>query len=152
MNFTSQRSPYTNVYVDASLNAAHVECERFIPSATFRQNLLSIIELIKAKKLFACIYDIRKLKSLPPQDQDWFIDVAFPLLIKTSLRKIAVLESATSAGLLDLNQLVYTHYPSIPFELQYFEDVASSLEWISNPLPTVNESSFATRKEMAPAF
>ncbi|RNI23473.1 hypothetical protein [Rufibacter latericius] len=111
-----------------------------------------MIELIETNYLVSCIYDIRKLKSLPPLDQDWFIDVVLPQLSRTSIRKVAVLESLTSNGLLDLNQLVYTRHYSIPFELQYFEDVATALEWISRPLEARHQSAMATHQNVSPLF
>ncbi|WP_210462078.1 hypothetical protein [Rufibacter roseolus] len=111
-----------------------------------------MIELIKKNNLLACIYDIRQLKSIPPQDQDWFIDEVLPLLLNTPIRKVAVLEATNGTGLLDLNQLVYSKYLSIPFELQYFEDVASALEWISKTTPLDNNPLVSSRQRLASAL
>ncbi|MBC3540524.1 hypothetical protein ACFSC6_11600 [Rufibacter sediminis] len=127
------------------MHAVHIECEGFVPSDIFRRTLLGVVTLIKDRNLSSCIYDIRRLKSLPPLDQDWFLDEVLPLLMKTSLRHVAVLESATSSGILDLNQLVYTKLHSIPFELQYFEDVAPALEWISSSLSAPARTTDAPR-------
>ncbi|KAA3440684.1 hypothetical protein [Rufibacter hautae] len=152
MDLDCQKSPYTNIFVDASLQAVHIACEGLVPSDTFRRTLLYVMELIKSNNLLACIYDIRQLKSIPPQDQDWFIDEVLPLLMDAPIRKVAVLEAANGTNLLDLNQLVYSKYLSIPFELQYFEDVASALEWVSKTTPLENNPLTSSRKSLASAL
>ncbi|WP_207436181.1 hypothetical protein [Sabulibacter ruber] len=148
MQLTCQTLPYTNVYVDNTLRVVHVEYEGFVPSSVYRKTILWVLELIKTSNLEACVYDIRKLKSLQPQDQDWLIDEILPMLKKTPMRKLAVLESKSELGQLNLSQLVY--YTPFSFELQYFEDAESALEWIKQSQTADNLSATSRKIESMP--
>ncbi|ALI99232.1 hypothetical protein DC20_09900 [Rufibacter tibetensis] len=124
--------------------SVHITYNGFVSSNTFRQSILSVVEFITSNKIEAGIYDIRRMHSLPPQDQDWFIDEVLPLLLRTSLKKVAILESFSGLGQLNLNHLVYCQFLSIPFEMQYFEDIASSLQWISQTSCLEEKYSFSS--------
>ncbi|WP_205503521.1 hypothetical protein [Rufibacter psychrotolerans] len=136
MKLACQTLPYINVYLETNLRVVHVECQGFVPSSIYRQTILRVLDVIKAHHLVGWVYDIRKLKSLHPHDQDWFIDDVLPLLTQTLVRKLAVLESTSELGQLNLSHLVYSTHTPFSFELQYFADVASSLEWIAQTSAT----------------
>ncbi|GGK83971.1 STAS/SEC14 domain-containing protein [Rufibacter glacialis] len=123
--------PYTYIYTNLGAQVVHLALEGFVPSSVFRQSILNVIEFIKAKGITAAIYDSRRMRSLPPQDQDWFFDEALPLLLKSQLRRVAVVEPSTGADTLNLNHMVYSNHFFMPFEMQYFGEVSSALEWIA---------------------
>ena len=143
MRIACQTLPYANVYLDTSLQVIHVEWDGLVPSYVFRQTIACVLELLKSREVYGCIYDLAKLKSIPPQDQDWLIEEVVPLLSKSSLRKVAFLESFTRLGQLNMSELVYSSFPTINFEFQYFENVEAAMEWLGQKNFTAQRHKFA---------
>ncbi|RNI32563.1 hypothetical protein EFA69_04390 [Rufibacter immobilis] len=108
------------------------------------------MEIVKNEHFKAGIYNVSKLRSLHPHDQDWLIDEILPILIHSSMAKVAILESTLGASQLNFNHLVYTLHASFPFELQYFEDVDSALEWVSKPLDKNSDAAFSFESKDLP--
>jgi len=123
--------PYIYIHSKLGAQVVHLALEEFVPSNVFRQSILTVIEFIKSRGITAAIYDSRRMRSLPPQDQDWFFDEALPMLLKSQLCRVAVVESSNGAGTFNLNHMVYSNHFFMPFEMQYFGEVASALDWVA---------------------
>ncbi|MFB9863276.1 hypothetical protein [Rufibacter immobilis] len=150
MKLACQTLPYTSVYIDADLHVVHIICEGYVPSSVFRQTISTALEIVKNEQFTAGIYNVSKLRSLHPHDQDWLIDEILPTLMHTSMTKVAIMESTLGASQLNFNHLVYTLDASCPFELQYFEDVDSALEWVSQPVDKDTSTTFSFESKDLP--
>jgi hypothetical protein len=111
--------------------------------------MLYALNLVKTHQLQMCIYDTHQLESFSPQDQDWLTDEVLPLLIQTTVRKVALVESPKGVGNLNLSHMVYISYSFIPFELQYFDDVPASFQWITQRRPQETKATVADQPRSA---
>ncbi|AKQ47258.1 hypothetical protein TH63_19030 [Rufibacter radiotolerans] len=142
--------PYANIYVDTNLQVIHVEWSGLVPSYIFRQTVTTALEHIQLRELYGCIYDLTNLKSIQQQDQEWLMHDVLPLLSNSTLRRIACLESPNQMGQLDMIDLVYCAGPTINFKFQYFEDVASALDWLGKGQKAASKYKVAQERSIMP--
>lgn len=127
------QTSYATLYIDHDSHIGHLEWNGIIPSASYRETMLHVLEVIKKHKILFGIQDLKKLRPLSPMDMDWMVHEYMPMLLNSPLKKIAILESEDSLDTLNLRDMVYTPYTELTFRLEYFDDVASALSWFKTP-------------------
>lgn len=110
-----------------------MEWEGLVPSHVFKHTLLCVLNILANHQVQGCLFDLIKMKGISPKDQDWLVEEILPAMSEAKLRKVAFLETSFNrTGHLNLTELVYSKFPVILFEFQYFEDVASAMDWLGN--------------------
>src|SRR5688572_10970878 len=85
--------PYVTIYFDESKSLGIAEWRGSLTSADYREAFGKCLELTNEKKLANWLGDNRKLLAISEEDQEWTFQVAAPILLRSSLRKMATLVS-----------------------------------------------------------
>lgn len=99
-------------------------------STEFREAFWKCIELTNEKKLENWLGDNRKMKAISEQDQEWTFQVATPLLLRSTLRKMATVVSEDIFNQMAVTTMFDRAAPVLTFENQYFKEFEKALEWL----------------------
>src|SRR5688572_1974534 len=122
--------PYVTIYFDGSKSLGIAEWRGSLTSAEYREAFGKCLELTNEKKLVNWLGDNRKLLAISEQDQEWTFQVAAPILLRSTLQKMATLVSEDMYSQMAVTGLFDRASPVISFENQYFKEFEKALEWL----------------------
>ncbi|WP_299759277.1 hypothetical protein [uncultured Pontibacter sp.] len=122
------------IKVCQTLSILHIVCKKHFENKELRQNLLEVMELIKAHKIRYFLGDVRSLHYMKMEDANWLSTTILPVMKICSLQKWARVENPNS--MIELNSLQLKHKlefeETCKHELQFesFVDEESALHWL----------------------
>ncbi|MGV3538891.1 MAG: hypothetical protein ACO1OQ_03720 [Rufibacter sp.] len=131
MKIIYQSVPHAAISLNLDNQVLQVDFDGLVSSSVYRKTLLHALDIIVSRGIQKCIYNRNKLKTLSPDDHDWVAEQLLPLLLQTTVQKVAILESHDSLEQLNLRNMVYAPYLSLSFEVQYFEEPDLALNWLN---------------------
>jgi hypothetical protein len=123
--------PYLTLYLDEQKKLAIAEWKGVLSSAEYREAFMKCLELMYEKKLENWVGDNRKMKAISEQDQEWTFQVAAPLLLRSTLRKMATLVSEDIYNQMAVTTMFDRAAPMMSFENQYFKDFDQAMDWLN---------------------
>lgn len=106
-----------------------------VSSSEYRKALDKILRIARKEKATYWLSDQTHATTLDLTDQHWTTDVWMPKIFKTQLRKLAILLPHDIYNNMVLEDFIQQAEGRCPFEIQFFSDAESAIEWFHEPVP-----------------
>ncbi|PLX02567.1 MAG: hypothetical protein C0595_10290 [Marinilabiliales bacterium] len=101
----------------------------FAQGDSYRLGLNKGLELIESKKSNCWLADLREMKVLSLEDQDWSNNDWFPRAIKGGIRKMAIVLPTSSLGKIGVKSIM-KKVGGIEIETSYFPTIKEAEKWL----------------------
>lgn len=103
----------------------------FVAGDKYRSGVELALKFIEENDLIGWIADLREMRILTSADQDWTNTILFPKLFKTTLERMAVINSRSAVNKLAIRNIFAKTDDVITFEIHYFDDLESAMDWVA---------------------
>ena len=124
-------SESVDIFHDPEHRILHMQWKRFADSNQFREALLFGLDQVNTHQISGWLGNLKHMESILPADEEWASKSWFPLLAKTSLRKMAIVTSLDYFNNVTVKRIMQTAEPLIGFETRYFVDPQDARDWLS---------------------
>lgn len=115
---------------DDDLGAVLMDWNGFMSSSEFYEANERVLELLKKKKSLKIIADLRNMKIIKLEDQEWLSKNWFPRIIAAGLSFVAIVESDDFFNRLTVNSI--TEKINNRITVKYFKTYLGARSWIRN--------------------
>ncbi|MER2997566.1 hypothetical protein [Pontibacter populi] len=130
---------YINIQLNDQLKFVYVEWLQHPPSEVFRQNFMKAVETCIDKKCEYWLSDSRAIHYLEFADQNWILELVYPLLPKANLLKFARVNTLESIALMDgarvCNTIEQLPEFKLKTQLEVFSSKEAALNWLFDGNP-----------------
>ncbi|MBL0339934.1 MAG: STAS/SEC14 domain-containing protein [Bacteroidetes bacterium] len=110
----------------------YMQWKDFATSQQYREGLTHALELVNEHGLEKWLGDLKMMQVILSSDEDWTNEVWYPLIAKSSLRKMAIVTSLDYFNNSAVRRIVTKAESVINFETRYFVDVNEAESWLKN--------------------
>jgi hypothetical protein len=131
---TLYQDEYIIIQLDEQLKFVYVEWLKHPSSEIFRQNFKKAIEACIDSNCQYWLSDARALHYVEFADQNWMLELIYPLLPKSNLLKFARVNTLESIALMDVARVctILEQFPEFKLktQLEVFNFKAAALDWM----------------------
>ncbi len=124
---------YTHLYLDESCKAiCHIWLSdtKSMLDADYRAEINGFFEFLEKYPQPNLLVNCLELNfTISPATQNWFLSLAVPKYVQCGVKKIAMILSNDFFAQVSTEQMVEDAKPTMPFELQYFNNQEDALKW-----------------------
>jgi hypothetical protein len=121
---------YLSIQYISEQKLIYLVWKRFATSAQFREGLNFALETVKENGIELWLANLKLMEVIAPADEEWASHTWFPLLGKSTIRKMAIVTSLDYFNNTSVKRIVSTAVPVLNFETRYFIDVTDAREWL----------------------
>ena len=131
---TIYQDEYINIKLDKRLKFVYLVWLQHPSSDVFRQNFAKAVEICIANECQYWLSDSRAMHYLEFADQNWMLELIYPLLPKMALLKFARVNTLESIALMDgarvCRQLEQLPEFKLKAQLEVFSSKEAALDWL----------------------
>ena len=106
----------------------------FLNSQEFREATTKCMELIQQEGLTHWLADNREMKAIRQADQQWFVENILPIMLQSSLKRMATLVSGDIFNQMAIDHIKEEAGPLDTIELRDFTDEVKAVAWLLLPV------------------
>ena len=122
--------PFLIITHDDEHKLIHLRWKQLATSEEFRGALNYALSVVMEKKVERWLANLRDMSIIREADRKWTNDEWFPKLVKTKLRKLAIVNSLDYLNQSSVTKIMTHAGNIINFETNYFTDVNAAKEWL----------------------
>lgn len=117
------------LWYDGNLNIVTIQWKRDISSREYREAFEVVLSSFNFYQTPGCISDVRKRGAVTEEDQKWFTENIIPELVKSGLKRAAIV-SPDDPVQADYYSFLRSTAQTSGFELRIFSSLEESLHWM----------------------
>ncbi len=117
-------------YYDENTNAAIGTFIGFLTQDEFITIANNLLDILETKKISKQLNDIKKMKVLKPEIDEWLKTIWFPKAKKAGLKYFAFVVPDDIFGKLSMNAVNQKANDSSGIEIQYFNNIEEAKQWL----------------------
>jgi signal transduction histidine kinase len=117
------------LYYDANINNTVIIWKRNVTSAEYRKTFEVVLETLKTYNTPGWIADLRNQGTIPPEDQQWFIETVLKAAAQNSLKRIAAV-GFTEPVRKDYFERMKKVTTNLGIELRTFDTLEAAVGWM----------------------
>lgn len=121
---------YLTIFADDGLKLIHLQWKKLASSEEFREGLNFALAHVLKNNTELWLANLRNMSVIREMDREWTNQQWFPRIIKSKLRKMAIVNSLDYFNQSAVQKIMTKADPIIRFETQYFEDKNKAKEWL----------------------
>ena len=121
---------HLTIKINLQSRSVYLEWKAFAGSSDYREGLNTALSLVKTHKLENWLANLRNMKAIRQEDQDWTNRDWFPQLAHSSLKKMAIVVSEDIFNQLAVDNIMQKSNGVIRFDTQYFNSDQSAQQWL----------------------
>jgi hypothetical protein len=121
--------PFLIVHYDEAVKCIIMEWKGFAFTNEMREGHNKGLELLKEKKAFRWISDLRLAKTVAEDDQEWLREDWKPRLLEAGMRYSAIIVPQSALGRIQMKTLMERSKDKIA-ERRYFDDIREAKAWL----------------------
>lgn len=122
---------FLEVQWDNEIKAVIMTWKKFVVGEPFRLGLNKGLELIIKQKAHKWLADLRKMKTLSIDDQNWSSLDWFPRAAKGGIRKMAIVIPESALANMGLKNIM-SKVEDIDIETSYFPEISEAKAWLNS--------------------
>lgn len=126
------------VSYDEELQLGVGEWKGFVRSKELRKTALNSLAFVNEHNITRWLADRRNMKAIRQQDQEWTVEVFIPLLLQSSLRRMATVVSKDIFNKMAMESILERSGGFGDIALKEFDNVEDALEWLKQPMEVDN--------------
>ena len=108
---------------------AMISWKQFASGENLKQPIEKLLELMISQKLEGWVGDLRGVKPITPEDQDWYDKTWLPKAINSGIKRAAVILPESVISTMSSKRFL-SKMEDKEFELSYFQSVEEAKEWM----------------------
>lgn len=127
-------TPYVTLEWNEPDRYAQITWKGFVVGSDYRQTLATMLDLLAEKRVRRMLCDLRSMKVVSAEDQEWAQVHYMPKLAASPLAWCAVIMPQSTLARISLRHISAGAGPSHKHISEYFDDLEKAREWlISKP-------------------
>ncbi|MDZ7741648.1 MAG: STAS/SEC14 domain-containing protein [Bacteroidota bacterium] len=123
---------FLEIYWNEDIHCVVMVWKKFIRGEDFREGLNTGLELLIEKNASRWLADLRNLKILSNEDQEWSNNEWFPRATKAGIKKMALVKPRSALAKMGVKNIM-TRVNKIQVETAYFDNAGEALKWLDRP-------------------
>ncbi len=109
----------------------HLKWKGYSTSEQFREGLNAALELVQEHGIEYWLGNLKLMQVILSGDEEWATTEWYPLIVKTKVKKMAIVTSLDYFNNSTVKRIVERSEPVTNFETRYFVDVNEAYEWLT---------------------
>lgn len=122
--------PFLTIYYDDEHKLIHLRWKKLASSDEFREALNFALASVEERKIERWLANLRDMSVIKEADRKWTNDEWFPKLVKSGLRRMAIVNSLDYLNQSSVTKIMTHAGKIINFETQYFTDIVQAKKWL----------------------
>lgn len=123
-------TPYVTLAWNDPDRYAQITWKSFVAGSDYRQTLVTLLDVLKEKRAGRMLCDLRSMKVVPADDQEWAQIHHMPKLAESPLAWCAVVVPRSTLAQISLRHISAHAGPSHKYISEYFDDLENAREWL----------------------
>jgi hypothetical protein len=123
---------FLTIQYSADDKLIHLKWKGHSTSEQYKEGLNFALEMVKDLHIENWLGNLKMMEIILPQDEDWSTQEWYPLLAKTTLKKMAIVTSLDFLNNSAVKRIVKTSEDLTTFETRFFVDVADAHFWLKS--------------------
>ena len=123
-------APYLRIHHDGFAHALELEWLDFADSAALRTGLDTGLELAAQYHVRAWIGNLKRMRLIRPQDQEWINTDWFPRFSRLDVLHMALIESQDVLNRQGVTRIMHRAHGLTPLSTAYFSTVEEARSWV----------------------
>ncbi|MCB0794211.1 MAG: STAS/SEC14 domain-containing protein [Flavobacteriales bacterium] len=119
-----------SLVVDQDQRLVRLTWKGMVPGAVYREVLLQVLDTITLNGLHYWLSDSRQMGAILHEETQWTNEVFSPRLIRTGLRRVAVVNSTDFIHQMAAQRMVAEAPPDVPYEIAFFDTLQDAETWL----------------------
>ncbi len=121
---------YLTIYLDADHKLIHLKWKGHVSSEHLREALNFALEIVQEHQVEFWLGDLKMMQAILPIDEAWTNQNWIPRLVKTGIRRMAIVTSLDYLNNMSVRRTADTAAPISRYETRFFVDVVEAKDWL----------------------